>query len=360
MGNGVHGSRIAWSRRSLAVPHTVKANYSVVCSASTSAVSADDGSSQEGSGARSTTQLAGLAALFFCWYATNIVFNVYNKQLFGVFPYPLTTTSVQFAIGSVLSLLLWASGLVTFPRFDMKLVSSILPLALIHVVGNVLTNISLGLVAVSFTHTVKAAEPLFSVMFSGLFLGQVPPLPVLLTLLPIVGGVVLASLSEATFNWTGFLSAILSNITFQSRNVLSKKLMISKGAVDNVNLFQIITIMSFFLLLPISLVVESAPLLPQQLAAAGWSSTAADTLWQRLLVAGLCFHSYQQLSYMILSRVAPVTHSIGNCVKRVVVIAASLVIFQNPVSLRNAAGTALALFGVFLYSQVKRRYKNKG
>ncbi|KAJ9512484.1 hypothetical protein QJQ45_018777 [Haematococcus lacustris] len=274
----------------------------------------------------------------------------YNKQLFGVFPYPLTTTSVQ--------------------------VSSILPLALIHVVGNVLTNISLGLVAVSFTHTVKvgceggkgvllllllllllsvqAAEPLFSVMFSGLFLGQVPPLPVLLTLLPIVGGVVLASLSEATFNWTGFLSAILSNITFQSRNVLSKKLMISKtaadwvhvdpqGAVDNVNLFQIITIMSFFLLLPVSLVVESAPLLPQQLAAAGWSSTAADTLWQRLLVAGLCFHSYQQLSYMILSRVAPVTHSIGNCVKRVVVIAASLVIFQNPVSLRNAAGELVLL-----------------
>jgi solute carrier family 35 protein E1 len=32
---------------------------------------------------------------------------------------------------------------------------AIYPLAIIHVVGNVLTNISLGLVAVSFTHTVK-------------------------------------------------------------------------------------------------------------------------------------------------------------------------------------------------------------
>ena len=34
-------------------------------------------------------------------------------------------------------------------------VKSVAPLAFIHTLGNVLTNISLGLVAVSFTHTVK-------------------------------------------------------------------------------------------------------------------------------------------------------------------------------------------------------------
>jgi len=36
-------------------------------------------------------------------------------------------------------------------------ISSIYPLAIIHVLGNVLTNVSLGKVAVSFTHTVKAS-----------------------------------------------------------------------------------------------------------------------------------------------------------------------------------------------------------
>lgn len=107
-------------------------------------------------------------------------------------------------------------------------ISSVYPLAIIHVLGNVLTNVSLGKVAVSFTHTVKAMEPFFSVIMSAIFLGSVPPVPVLLTLLPIVGGVLLASLTETTFNWTGFLAAMFSNITFQSRNVLSKKFMISK------------------------------------------------------------------------------------------------------------------------------------
>lgn len=71
-------------------------------------------------------------------------------------------------------------------------------------------------------------EPFFSVMFSAIFLGDIPALPVLLTLIPIVGGVIVASLAEVTFNWTGFLAALFSNITFQSRNVLSKKFMISK------------------------------------------------------------------------------------------------------------------------------------
>ena len=41
---------------------------------------------------------------------------------------------------------------------------------------------------------------------------------------------------------------------------------------------------------------------------------------------------------MILSRVSPVTHSIGNCVKRVVVIVASVLVFQNPVTRQNALG----------------------
>jgi solute carrier family 35 protein E1 len=70
----------------------------------------------------------------------------------------------------------------------------------------------------------------------------------------------------------------------------------------------------------------------------GLDSAAQADLFQRLLSAGICFHGYQQLSYMILSRVTPVTHSIGNCVKRVVVIVASVIAFQNPMSTQNAMG----------------------
>jgi hypothetical protein len=50
---------------------------------------------------------------------------------------------------------------------------AIVPLALVHALGNLFTNLSLGKVAVSFTHTIKAMEPFFSVLLSSLFLGDV-------------------------------------------------------------------------------------------------------------------------------------------------------------------------------------------
>lgn len=52
-------------------------------------------------------------------------------------------------------------------------VAAILPLALVHTLGNLFTNMSLGQVAVSFTHTIKAMEPFFSVLLSAMFLGEV-------------------------------------------------------------------------------------------------------------------------------------------------------------------------------------------
>jgi solute carrier family 35 protein E1 len=95
--------------------------------------------------------------------------------------------------------------------------------------GTVFTNMSLGKVAVSFTHTIKASEPFFTVLLSAFFLGEVgdtiqwvlvnrfrdeigaefkfvfelqtPSLLVLGSLVPIVGGVALASLTELSFNW---------------------------------------------------------------------------------------------------------------------------------------------------------------
>ena len=41
------------------------------------------------------------------------------------------------------------------PNWLLLQVISILPLAAVHTLGNLLTNVSLGAVAVSFTHTIK-------------------------------------------------------------------------------------------------------------------------------------------------------------------------------------------------------------
>lgn len=293
-----------------------------------------------------------LGLLFGLWYVFNIYFNIYNKQVLKVYQFPVTVSLVQFAVGTVLVLLMWGLNLYKKPKVSGAQLLAILPLALVHTLGNLFTNMSLGKVAVSFTHTIKAMEPFFSVVLSAMFLGELPTPWVVASLVPIVGGVALASVTEASFNWAGFWSAMASNLSNQSRNVLSKKVMINKEeAIDNITLFSIITVMSFLLVAPVTLFMEGVKFTPAYIQSAGLN---VQQIYTRSLVAALCFHAYQQVSYMILARVSPVTHSVGNCVKRVVVIVSSVIFFRTPVTLINSLGTGVALAGVFLYSRVKR------
>ncbi|KAK9080505.1 hypothetical protein SSX86_000263 [Deinandra increscens subsp. villosa] len=293
-----------------------------------------------------------LGSLFGLWYLFNIYFNIYNKQVLKVFPNPITVTTVQFAVGSVIVFLMWTLNLHKRPKISGGQLLAILPLAMVHTLGNLFTNMSLGKVAVSFTHTIKAMEPFFSVVLSAMFLGEMPTPWVVASLMPIAGGVALASMTEASFNWAGFWSAMASNLSNQSRNVLSKKFMVKKEeSLDNITLFSVITIMSFFLLAPVTLFTEGVRVTPAYLVSAGLN---VKQVYIRSLIAAICFHAYQQVSYMILQRVSPVTHSVGNCVKRVVVIVTSVLFFRTPVSPINSIGTGVALAGVFLYSQVKR------
>ncbi|KAJ8623049.1 hypothetical protein MRB53_031578 [Persea americana] len=313
------------------------------------AVPKQAGESTDSSGLLKTLELG---ALFGLWYIFNIYINILNKQILKVFPYSMTMTAGHFAFGSVFVLLMWSSNLYKIPKISYSQLVAILPLAIVHTLGNLFTNMSLGKVAVSFTHTIKASEPFFSVLLSAMFLGEFPSLWVVSSLVPIVGGVALASVTEASFNWAGFWSAMASNLANQSRNVFSKKFMLRKEeSLDNITLFSVITIISFLLLTPIAIYVEGIKFTPSYLQSVGLD---ASDIYTKSLMAAFCFHAYQQVSYMILARVSPVTHSVGSTVKRVVVIVASIFIFRTPISPINSIGTGVALAGVFLYSRVRR------
>ncbi|XP_028772282.1 phosphoenolpyruvate/phosphate translocator 2, chloroplastic [Neltuma alba] len=296
-----------------------------------------------------------LGAMFGVWYVLNIYFNVYNKQVLKVYPFPATVTAFQFGYTALMITLIWTFNLYPKPKISRAQLVAIFPLAVAHTVGNLLTNISFGKVAVSFTHTIKALEPLFTVVLSSLFLGEQPTFRVVSSLVPIVGGVALASMTEVSFNWIGFGSAMASNLINQSRNVLSKKLMVNEEeSLDNINLYSVISIISFILAIPFAISMEGFKFTPSFLQSAASQGLNIRELCVKLVLAGFCFHAYQQVSYGILQMVSPVTHSVGNCVKRVVVIASSIIFFQTPVSLANTIGTAVALGGVFFYSRTKR------
>lgn len=308
---------------------------------------------------RASREKMELVLYFAGWYYFSIAFNVHQKTLLKAFPMPLTVTACELILGAALAVVARAtSGRKGLEMPGRSAAGAVTVLATTHLLGNALTNVSLGKVAVSFTHTVKALEPVFSVGLSALFLGTVPSLAVCASLVPIVVGVVVASATEVSFCAAGFASAMGSNLTFQSRNVLSKFVMRSEELkkMDYVGLLGVVTAVSAALAVPLALVFEGsrAPTALAALAAEG-GVDAVVLAGKTLFYASVCFQLYQQLSYSVLERVSPVTHSVGNSLKRVVVIAASVIIFRNPVSATNIAGTALAIAGVVWYGRVKKK-----
>lgn len=313
-----------------------------------------------------------LLLLFVSWYWSNTAFNVFNKQVLHVFPYPLTCTVIQFAVAGAVMSTVWLLSLKRPPQINSYAFKAAAPLALLHAAGFMLTNMSLGKVSVAFTHTVKATEPFFSVALTPSILGDIPTWGIIGSLVPIVTGVAIASATDVSFNWVGFLSAIGSNLALQSRNVLSKRLMDTGSgkkvkvrkmpqlseeeedtlnSLDNVNLFASMSILAFLFLAPICFVWEGIPLLTS--AAAPPVTGMPKLRLIRLLMIGGVYRCIDVLaSYMILKRVSPVSHSVGNCVKRAIVIVASVIFFHTRMTSLNIIGTTLALLGVFAYSLI--------
>jgi len=72
-----------------------------------------------------------------------------------------------------------------------------------------------------------------------------------------------------------------------------------QGAVrlDNINLFSIITIMSFFILAPVTLLLEGVKFTPSAMQSMGILNTTE--VIKKTLLAGVCFHAYQQVMLML-------------------------------------------------------------
>jgi solute carrier family 35, member E1 len=66
--------------------------------------------------------------------------------------------------------------------------------------------------------------------------------------------------------------------------------------------------------------------------------------------------SLLQVMYLALGSVHPVTLAVANTLKRVFLIATSLIVFKNQVTPLGYVGSAIAIAGVQLYSLARQYY----
>ena len=318
----------------------------------------------ENSSARSFAHQLYVGALFLTWWTLTIGYNIYNKKVLLHCQLPWIFAVGQMFAGVPVNLFLWGTGMRKFPQLSRQELMMIVPVALCHCLTHIGGVVSMGAGAISFTHIVKSSEPVFSSIFAGVMLGKFFSWQVYAALIPIIAGVGFASASKNIgFTMLAFGSALVSNTFSALRGVIAKKTMGKDAfrAEQNMtasNIYAVMTILSFFLLLPVSFLVE------WNVMADEWNRHLTDgegystmQLFLELSASAMFYYVYNEVAFLVLDNVHPVTHSVGNTIKRVAVIGFAIFIFNPPMSTNGYIGSAIAIAGTFLYSAAVKTYK---
>ena len=197
----------------------------------------------------------------------------------------------------------------------------------------------------------KATLPIFTVFTSRFLLHERQPSRVYLSLLPIVIGVVTASLTEISFNLVGLLASLFSTFINSCINVSIKKVFDDTG-MSPISLLSLTSQLAAVILFPLWIFQDGIHIFTGYLSES--NENLPDLYFVFLLfTSGLCSFFQNLCSFILIHQLTTLSFAVSNAAKRIAVIAISLFIFKNPVTLLNCCGMMLAIFGMFIYNRVK-------
>ncbi|XP_046915515.2 solute carrier family 35 member E1 homolog [Dermatophagoides farinae] len=305
------------------------------------------------------TAYLGLKIVILCllWYITSAANNVIGKLVLQSFAYPTTITLFQFLSITIYSI----PALRCIPGAKRKPIITwtyyfklIIPLSFGKFFASLTSHISLWAVPVSYAHTVKASMPLFVVVLSRVILGEKQTTKVYISLIPIILGVFIASITELEFNIIGLVAALFSIFIFSLQNIYSKKVL-KETPIHHLRLLYILAKHALIMFIPFWAYQD----LPSIIYGEKNSTIDGWAIGSLLFMDGLCNFLQNVIAFTMLSLVTPLTYSVCNASKRIAVISCSILLLKNPVTMTNIFGMSLAIFGVFYYNKAKLDARNE-
>lgn len=293
-----------------------------------------------------------LPLLIVAWYGSSVLCTNTSKSLH--LPWTLLTF-VQMILSSVcgiigIKLFKLAPSLQLVPKPEARILTVLLTLS--FCAGFVTLNYSLAKMHVSAVMTMRAAEPVATWLLGlALLPNEKTSINAVVCLIPIVVGAGLSAMAksgsgaEDAVTTTGLAMVMICNVCFALRSIITKRLKAQVPDIDNFNLFLQLCLMGT-IVQGLVLVLVGVP--------DDKKKSPNEMLNTTVLVNGMTFYLYLQLSWVVLSKIGAVTHSVCNALRRPVICAAGWVVFGGA-TVEGISGVIIATFGTMLYARAKRQ-----
>ncbi|PRQ26534.1 putative sugar phosphate transporter domain-containing protein [Rosa chinensis] len=285
------------------------------------------------------------------WWGFNVTVVVMNKWIFQKldFKFPLTVSCVHFicsAIGAytVIKVLKLKPLIAVEPEDRWK---RIFPMSFVFCINIVLGNVSLRYIPVSFMQTIKSFTPATTVFLQWLVWRKSFDWRIWASLIPIVGGILLTSVTELSFNMLGFCAALFGCLATSTKTILAESLL-HGYKFDSIN--------TVYYMAPFATMILGVPaMLLEGNGVLEWLHTH-ETLVPSLTIifssGVLAFCLNFSIFYVIHSTTA-VTFNVAGNLKVAVAVLVSWMIFRNPISGMNAVGCGVTLVGCTFYGYIR-------
>ncbi|PNW84266.1 hypothetical protein CHLRE_04g227450v5 [Chlamydomonas reinhardtii] len=293
-----------------------------------------------------------IVALVLAWYGVNIGLLIANKWLISETGFRDTTllTLLHMVTCMAASGLLMGAGLVPTKSMSMQLLFKVAVLSLSFTVSVAACMASLAYIPASFAQALGASTPVITAALALLIQGRLENRVTYAALLPVVGGIALASGGEPLFSALGLGLQMLACTARSLKTVLQAAMLTDeRDKFHPMSLLGYTSAISACFLLPLVAAVEPRGL--QHMAALHANSAHFTPL---LLVSCGSAFLVNWTNFVISKQLGALTLQVLGNFKNVVAAGASIAVFNNPVTAMGITGYGITTFGVFLYSHMVR------